>query len=160
MAVPNFNIVLALIGGALLALMIKLNSALAFFTSPVTASWTAHLVGTIIALLLMAIVSKTIQPKAVNINQGTTNVSAPLWSYFGGIPGALVVMLAAVTVNSELGLAGTLVLGLLGQVCFGLTCDYFGLFGVMKKELKREQLFTILPILAGSFLIIFFRGTV
>lgn len=165
----NLNLLLALIGGALLALMIKLNSSLAALTTPLYASWLAHGIGASVALLLIAVittVSKRDRPNIVKpLSRNTTSKhdrptlsggAAPKWSYLGGIPGAMVVILAAITVNSELGLSGTLVLGLLGQVLFGLLSDHFGLFGVDKKPISAHRLLSIIPIFSGASLIIFF----
>lgn len=47
------NPLLALAAGALLALMIGINSLLASFNSPLFASWVAHGVGAITAWLLL-----------------------------------------------------------------------------------------------------------
>ncbi len=158
MTIPNVNVLLALFGGALLAIMIKLNSSLASFTTPVFASWLAHGIGTLVALLLLALLAKSGKVNQDSNRKLNAQKSAPLWSYFGGLPGALVVVFAAITVNSELGLSGTLVLGLIGQVIFGLVCDHFRLFGVPKQAITINRLVSILPILAGSGLIIFFRS--
>ena len=147
----NLNLLLALLGGALLALMIKLNSSLAALTTPLYASWLAHGIGASVALLLIAVIT-TVSKRDRPISGG----AAPKWSYLGGIPGAMVVILAAITVNSELGLSGTLVLGLLGQVLFGLLSDHFGLFGVDKKAISAHRLLSIIPIFSGASLIIFF----
>jgi len=153
MTSPNFNIILALIGGILLAIMIKLNSALALSVSPVYASWLAHGIGTVVALLLIVIVARLMLNTPTNIS-AICMASPPIWSYFGGIPGALVIIFAAMTVNSSVGLLGTLVLGLLGQIIFGLVVDSLGLFGLPKKVINRYQSLPILMIVSGSYLII------
>jgi transporter family-2 protein len=82
----------------------------------------------------------------------------PLWSYLGGIPGALIVLLAALTVNSPLGLAGTLALMLIGQILFGLAADTFGLFGLARKTFAQRDLMAFGLIVAGSLAIIVARS--
>jgi len=166
----NFTVLLALIGGMLLAIMIKLNSELAAGLSPVHASWLAHCIGAMTALVLMMLVSKVAQLKHAKIHNGgnelTNDVpqsslnsqSAPFWSYLGGLPGALVVIFASITINSELGFSATLVLGLLGQVVFSLIVDHFGLFGMVKKSVNVRQFLPVLCICTGCLLIIFQRS--
>lgn len=147
---------MALIGGVLLACMIRFNSQLAELSSPMVASWLAHGIGSVFALLLL--VSSRVLRNQQNGNREET--LAPKWSYFGGVPGALVVIVAAITVNSDIGLAGTLVLGLIGQIIFGFICDGWGLFGVEKKKITAQQVKKVSLIVAGSFLIIFFRSSI
>jgi transporter family-2 protein len=153
MKIRTFDLLLALTGGALLAVMINLNSALATFSSPLFASWMAHGIGALVALILVALYANIFGNKPVTTE--TKQVKAPVWSYFGGLPGALTVILAAITVNSSLGLSGTLALGLVGQILFGLVSDHFGLFGLAKKRFAFADILIVMPVLAGSFILIF-----
>jgi transporter family-2 protein len=155
MKIRTFDLLLALAGGALLAVMINLNSALATFSSPLFASWMAHGIGALVALILVALYANVFGNKPATTTTETKQVKAPLWSYFGGIPGALTVILAAITVNSSLGLSGTLALGLVGQILFGLVSDHFGLFGLAKKRFAFADILVVMPVLAGSFILIF-----
>lgn len=154
--VNYLNTAMALTGGILLACMIRFNSQLAESSSPMVASWLAHGIGAFFALLLL-VISRVLKNKQ-NENREVTQTLAPKWSYFGGVPGALVVIVAAITVNSDIGLAGTLVLGLIGQIIFGFICDGWGLFGVEKKRMTVQQVKKVSLIVAGSMLIIFFRN--
>jgi len=168
----NFTVLLALIGGMLLAIMIKLNSELAAGLTPVHASWFAHCIGAMTALVLMMLVSKVAQLKRAKTQSSSNELtsdssqsssslnsqSAPLWSYLGGLPGALVVIFASITINSELGFSATLVLGLLGQVVFSLIVDHLGLFGMIKKSVNVRQFLPVLCICTGCLLIIFQRS--
>ncbi len=158
MNVNYVNTAMALIGGVLLACMIRFNSQLAELCSPMVASWLAHGIGSVFALLLL-VISRVLRNRH-NGNREVTQTLAPRWSYFGGVPGALVVIVAAITVNSDIGLAGTLVLGLIGQIIFGFICDGWGLFGVEKKRVTVQQVKKVFLIVAGSFLIIFFRSSI
>ncbi|MGF1764224.1 DMT family transporter [Aliivibrio kagoshimensis] len=156
MSVKYLNTVMALIGGVLLASMIRFNSQLAESSSPIVASWLAHGIGAVIALLLLVLTSVFSNKQSVESNKKPT--LAPKWSYLGGVPGAVVVIIAAITVNSDIGLAGTLVLGLIGQVTFGLICDAWGLLGVEKNKITAVQVKKVILIVVGSMLIIFFRS--
>lgn len=153
MKIRTFDLFIALAGGALLAVMINLNSALATFSTPLFASWMAHGIGALVALLLVALCANIFGNKRNNAE--TKQVKGPLWSYFGGIPGAVTVILAAITVNSSLGLSGTLALGLVGQILFGLVSDHLGLFGLSKKHFTFADFLVVMPVLAGSFILIF-----
>ncbi len=147
---------LALAGGLLLALMIDTNSLLAKHSTPVLASWLAHGIGAFGALVL--VVLGTSFMGASNKKEGNTRVKGPRWAYLGGIPGALIVMLAAVTVNSHLGLSGTIALMLVGQVLFGMLSDHLGLFGVPKRQLIFMDFWVVFLVLTGSGILIFVRG--
>ena len=87
----------AFAAGLLLALMIAQNGALARATDPWLGSWLAHGVGTLVAALLWWLAPRSPTPEA-----------APPWAWLGGLPGALTVVLAALCLNSPLGMAGTL----------------------------------------------------
>jgi transporter family-2 protein len=154
--VKYLNTVMAVIGGVLLACMIRFNSQLAESSSPMVASWVAHGIGTVFALLLIVICRVQVNQQSNNSEE--TSTPTPRWSYFGGVPGALVVIIASITVNSDIGLAGTLVLGLIGQVVFGFICDGLGLFGVEQKKITVGQVKKVVFIVTGSMLIIFFRN--
>ena len=142
---------LALVAGALLALMISINSVLASYNSPLLASWVAHGVGAITAWLLLLLLSRRAP------GSSSTSAAVPRWAYFGGIPDALTVVLAAITVNSPLALSGSLALMLTGQVLFGMLSDSCGWFGVLKRRLSANDIIATLLILSGCALLIFLR---
>jgi|SRR6185437_399571 len=144
---------LAFAGGIILAVMINFNSLLAKHSTPSIASWVAHGAGAVVALFFVIIYARIFPSKRENSTQ-----KAPLWAYFGGIPGALTVILAAITVNSSLALSGTLAFMLVGQVIFGIISDHFGLFGIAKRKFTLIDVFVIICILSGSVLLIFFRN--
>jgi len=149
---------LALFAGAILAIMIKLNSSLAGLNSPIEASWIAHGLGAVTALTLFQIMAIFRRHTAKeSIKSSTTDTRAPWYAYLGGLPGAFTVILAAITVNSPLGLAGTLALALLGQILFSLWVDHFGLFGSFKRRIAWHDVKVLGFIIIGSLLIIFAR---
>lgn len=150
----DWTILLALVAGVVLAIMTDWNSQLARYSSPLFASWTAHGIGTITSLTLAFILS---------FRGKTTTVSVPhhrwpLWAYLGGVPGAFTVLLAAITVNSALGLAGTLALLLVGQMAFGVCADYFGLFRLPRRQPQLRETIGFALVLVGSMIIIVARS--
>lgn len=143
------HLLIAFGSGGLLTLMVYFNGQLSHYGNALFASWAAHGTGTVAAVIFLAILYRrrpapTTQPKP----------RVPLWAYLGGISGALTVMLTSTTVNTPLALAGTLALGLAGQVIFSLAADNWGFFGLPKRKLQLRDGAAILLILAGSALII------
>jgi transporter family-2 protein len=149
------NVLIAMSAGIILAIMTDWNSLLARYSSPLFASWTAHGIGTLSSLTLVGMISARPGAKQKPVR---AEGRWPLWSYLGGIPGALIVLLAALTVNSPLGLAGTLALMLMGQILFGIAADTLGLFALARKTFKRRDLLAIGLIVAGSLAIILARS--
>ncbi|QUM81629.1 DMT family transporter [Moritella sp. 5] len=140
--------ILAIIGGGLLAMMIHINSQLALETSAINASWLAHGLGGLLALGLYNVVIKAVSlPTPIKSD-------VPKLFYLGGLPGAFTVILASVTVNSAIGLSGTLALGLIGQLICSIFCEALGLFGLRKRKLTLLELLPISLVVFGSILII------
>lgn len=149
----GWNVAMALAAGTVLAVMIDWNSQLARHSSPLFASWVAHGVGAMASLALVTLLSaRTAGGKAGPEDRW------PLWSYLGGIPGAFTVLLAAITVNSALGLAGTLALMLIGQMVFGIAADAFGILGLRRALPDRRDICAIALVLCGSIVIILARS--
>ena len=83
-----------------------------------------------------------------------TPEAAPPWAWLGGLPGALTVVLAALCLNSPLGMAGTLALLLLGQLLFGALCDGLGWLGLARRRPSGKDALAALLVLAGALLIV------
>jgi transporter family-2 protein len=147
---------LGIAGGLLLALMINYNSLLASHTTPVFASWVAHGLGAAGAAVLVVLYARVSRPAGSQARPGREKL--PLWLYSGGIPGAFTVILAAITVNSRLGLSGAIAFMLVGQVIFGIIADMFGLFRTPKRRIVTTDILGALAVLTGSALIIFGAG--
>ena len=141
---------LAILAGGSLAVMIDWNSALARYSNPLFASWTAHGIGAAssAAGALGLAAARHDAPAATIDRRG------PLWERLGGIPGALTVLLAAITVNGPLGLPGTIALLLVGQIVFGIAADAFGWFGLQRRRPTRRLLASLALVLAGAALVI------
>lgn len=147
----------ALCSGVLLALMIKLNSQLALYSSPLWASWIAHGIGALTVLLMLFLLRKMLMGKEAKsaLNADANLPGLPWWAYLGGVPGAATVVLAAVTVNSELALAGTLALMLVGQLILSCIFDSCGYFGVVKRRIRFTEVIAMVMILLGAMLVIY-----
>lgn len=141
----------AVISGGLLAIAIFLNGELARYTSPVWSSLIAHFVGIFGSWFIWRLLSKskTLIPYSSD---------APLWSYSGGVIGAAIVVIANITINSPIGLVGSLSLMILSQTCFAILFDFKGWFGMEKRNLYRSDFLRVSYILAGSALTIFYGG--
>ena len=150
----SINLSLALAGGITLASMIAVNSELAAFSSPLLASWVAHGVGAVTSFFVLLVVSPLIGKKISVLPKSGT----PIWAYLGGIPGAFTVILAAITVNSPLGLSGSIVLIMAGQVLFGLISDTFGLFGLRKRSMNINDGIALVFMATGCLITMFGRG--
>jgi transporter family-2 protein len=148
----------AFAGGMGLAVMVHCNSLAAQHTTPAFASWVAHGIGAVIALLLVAVAARATHGAGAAGGSPRERGPPPVWAYLGGVPGTLAVILAAVTVNSRLGLAGAVALMQLGQVLFGLVDDVVGLFSTPTRRIRRIDLLVAICILSGSAMIIFGRG--
>ncbi len=138
---------MALASGVLLSLMIMANSYLSLFTTPLTASWITHAIGSVFSLIIYLFYVKKQKPKTP-ITKGKI-----LW-YLGGIPGGFTVLLAAITVNSPLSLSGSIILMITGQILFSLLVDAFGWLGVAKRKITQQDLLMCVLLISGSSLLI------
>lgn len=138
--------------GCLLTAMLKSNAELARSATPLFASWAAHGIGLATAMVLLVLLSQRPWQRTATAGK------IPIWAYFGGFSGAVTVMATAIAANSVLGLAGTLALGLAGQVVFSLVADTFGLMGLAARKLSLRDLAALALIVAGSLMIILFAG--
>lgn len=157
MKIIHSHAVIALFAGAILAVMIQLNAKLAGLSSPLEASWIAHGLGAISAFILLQLIMGLTSLNTPKTKHTSTKNVSPWYAYLGGLPGACTVILAAITVNSSLGLAGTLAFALLGQILFSLLVDHFAWFGVQKRTINWHDISIIGLILVGSLCIIFAR---
>jgi transporter family-2 protein len=143
--------ILGALAGALLAVMISINAGLAGHSTPFIGSWVVHGVGALAALVLVFGQRLFAKPAPAT---AAPSRNPPLWSYFGGAPGALAVALGSIAVNSELALAGALSLMLVGQIVFSLLCDQWGLFGTPRRKVTVFDMLAAAMVLLGSLSII------
>ena len=148
------HLVAAFGSGGLLSLAVFVNGEAGRYGGAMFSSWLAHGVGMLVALVLLALVWRG-QRESVNAAKAQAG-GAPLWAYLGGILGAATVMLTSTSVNSPLALAGTLALGLAGQVVLSLAADSWGLLGLPRRRLDLRDAGAVILIAGGSLLIILF----
>ncbi|WPU64559.1 DMT family transporter [Peredibacter starrii] len=130
---------LALLSGCLLALMVFFNGQLAKFIRPLPASLMIHLVGLCMAIVLVFIWRT---PK-FNFRE------TPKWAYAAGAFGGIAVALFGYSVNTSIGVSGTIGLSVLGQVLYSWINDSFGLFGAPKRKLTGLDFLQAFLILLG-----------
>ena len=148
------HLIAAFASGGLLTLAIFVNGEAGRLGGPIFSSWLAHGVGTVVAVVVLAIIWRR-ERAATEIAQAQAG-KAPIWAYLGGVFGAVTVILTSVAVNSPLALAGTLALGLAGQVALSLAADYWGLLGLPRRRLDLRDAGAVILIASGSLLIILF----
>lgn len=124
--------------GALIAVMVLFNGALASVTGTLASSIYIHLGGLITVILVMIFTKQRI-PKLRGL---------PLWLFTGGAIGVATVLLNIVSFNA-LGVSLTLALGLLGQSISALIVDHYGFLGISKKPFQLKKLMPLLLIVAG-----------
>ena len=148
------HLLAAFASGGLLTLAIFVNGEAGRLGGAMFSSWLAHGVGTVVAIVFLAAIWRGQRAAA---KEATAKIGkAPLWAYIGGLCGAVTVMLTSISVNSPLALAGTLALGLAGQVVLSLAADFWGLLGLPKRRLDLRDAGAVILIATGSLLIILF----
>jgi bacterial/archaeal transporter family-2 protein len=148
------HLLLAFGSGGILTIAVFINAEAGRYGGAMFASWLAHGTGTVAAILFLAVIWRRQRAEAAAARAEFGR--APLWAYLGGIIGAATVMLTSTTVNTPLALAGTLALGLAGQVILSLAADFWGLLGLPKRRLDWRDAGAVILIAAGSLLIIVF----
>lgn len=125
--------------GVLIAIMVWLNGGLAEHFGLYGSTVLVHLIGLAgVAVWLFIIRKETLQlPK-----------NLPPYLFMGGIIGALTVVFNNIGFSAN-GVSITLALGLLGQMCFSVMVDHFGLLGVSKRPIQRRQLLSLSLVTVG-----------
>ncbi len=129
---------LALLTGAIVALMIVVNGELSAAYGVFLSTTIIHIVGVIFALLLLKI-KKIKMPSLKNM---------PFWFFTGGMFGIITTVCNNYSFG-EISVTAILALGLFGQTVTSLTIDTFGLFGMPKTKIKKSTLIGILVSLCG-----------
>lgn len=148
------HLVAAFASGCILTLAVFINGEAGRLGGALFSSWLAHGTGTVAAIAVLALLWRRRSPGTAA--QTNPHGRAPLWAYLGGVFGAVTVMLTSTAVNSPLALAGTLALGLAGQVVLSLAADFWGLLGLPKRRLDLRDAGAVILIATGSLVIILF----
>ncbi|MBF0780862.1 MULTISPECIES: DMT family transporter [unclassified Granulicatella] len=115
-------ILLGIFIGFILPIQICLNTKLSqSTTSPMIATFTSFIVGSIPLAIATYIVDKSL------LISSETLSTIPWWAWLGGPIGILYLM-NSVILFQKLGASQAAILPILGQICTGLIIDHFGLF--------------------------------
>lgn len=127
--------------GVLIALMVWLNGGLASHYGLYGSTILIHFIGVVgISIWLFIIRQEKLNfPKHI-----------PYYLFCGGIIGALTVVFNNIGFSAN-GVSLTLALGLLGQMCFSVLVDHFGLLGVTRRPVTRAQLLSLSLVTLGIF---------
>jgi len=145
------HLLAAFASGGLLTFAVFINAEAGRYGGALYSSWLAHGTGTVAAVIVLGLLWFRDKAAVTAVRN-----KAPLWAYLGGISGAATVMLTSTAVNTPLALAGTLALGLAGQVAFSLAADKWGLFGLPSRRLTVRDAGAVVLITAGSLIMVFF----
>ena len=129
-------------GGLLLGLMIFFNGIVTKYTGAIPGSFLVHLVGLAASVFILAIKTKKISLAGVKNYRFTLD-------HCVGVFGGIAVALIGYTVNTKIGIAGTVGAMILGQVLYGWANDIFGFFGSDKKKLNKLDYLQASFIVAG-----------
>jgi len=138
-------VLLALIGGVLMAVQAPTNAVLARATgSPVLAALISFVVGTaaLAALLL-----------ASGAPRGLSGARAlPWWVWLGGLYGAFFVAVAAL-VTPRIGVGALLTAAVAVQLAAALLLDHYGLLGLEPRPATLARILGVALVFAGAFLV-------
>lgn len=144
----NANLVyvlLALVGGVLMAVQAPTNALLAKATdSSVLAALISFAVGTVALVLLLFAGSA---PRAL---AGAR--ALPWYAWIGGLYGAFFVAMAAF-VAPRIGVGALLTAAVAGQLAAALALDHFGLIGLDPRPATLARILGLVLVFAGAFLV-------
>lgn len=139
--------ILALIGGAFLALQGSLNAQLGLLLkNPLLASFVAFCSSTCFAFLVIIISVKS-YPTSTEIQA----IPKYLW-FTGGFFSLIGISLYYYTIP-KLGLSTMISFGLCGQLCFAVIAGHFGWFGLPPEPISLQRLMGLAAMIAGILLI-------
>lgn len=140
---------LALLNGAVCAVMIAINGTLTNHYGLFTATVIIHIVGTVFSLgVLLVRRDKLLPPRGL-----------PLWFYLGGAIGLLTSLSNNFCIG-KISLTSILALGLFGQTVIALLIDRTGLLGMEKRPFRPSSLVGVAFALAGIvFMLDFSEGS-
>ena len=130
--------ILALLIGALISIMISLNSGLEGYVGSTYSVVIIHAIG-LIAILIVAAIKK----EKIVIKE-----AIPFYLFLGGIFGVMLTLVNVITIGS-IGVALTTALAVFGQLVFSSLVDHFGLFGLTKYEFNPKKLVGLFIVFVG-----------
>ncbi|MEK4424926.1 DMT family transporter [Solibacillus sp. FSL K6-1523] len=140
--------VVGVTAGMLMAIQIAINGQLAkVLHSSSHAALVSFFVGATTLIVIVGVMDRSY----TNITEPFKQ-SAPWWIWIGGILGGAYVLINVFLVN-QIGTGQTVILALFGQITGSLMVEKFGLFHSLKNQIKRIQVFGLIVMIAGVFLI-------
>ncbi|MFJ6209468.1 DMT family transporter [Lysinibacillus sp. NPDC092081] len=137
-----------IMSGILLATQIAINGQLGkVLNSSSHAAFVSFFVGTITLIIVVGVMDRSYTNIKEPIKQ-----SAPWWVWIGGILGGAYVLINVFLVD-QIGNGQTVVLVLFGQITGSLMVEKFGLFNSFKNQIKPIQIFGLIVMIVGVFLI-------
>lgn len=140
--VKLFVPLLALLGGAAIAIQGQVNGGLGKKLGVIEASFVSFLIGTIALFFIVIFFGK---------GDLLAVLTVPKWQLTGGLLGMLYVIIAIFTVP-KLGVVGSLMAIITGQILVGAIIDHFGLFGGHRIPVDIKKMFAILLLFLSVFL--------
>ncbi|AJA23065.1 TPA: DMT family transporter [Bacillus thuringiensis] len=140
--------IVGIMAGMLMAIQIAINGQLGkVLHSSSHAALVSFFVGTIILIIIVGIIDRSYTNIKEPIKQ-----SAPWWIWLGGILGGSYVLINVYLVD-QIGNGQTVILTLFGQIIGSLMVEQFGLLNSLKNRVKPIQIFGLIVMIAGVFLI-------
>ncbi|MGE8077745.1 DMT family transporter [Peribacillus loiseleuriae] len=140
--------IVGIMAGMLLAIQIAINGQLGkVLHSSSHAALVSFFVGTITLIIIVGIMDRSYTNIKEPIKQ-----SAPWWIWIGGILGGSYVLINVYLVD-QIGNGQTVILALFGQITGSLMVEQFGLLNSLKNRVKPIQIFGLIVMVAGVFLI-------
>jgi len=133
---------LALFGGASLAVQGQINGGLGKKVGVLEASFISFSIGTMALFFIVIFFGKGDLLAVLNV---------PKWQLTGGLLGAIYVVIAILVVP-KLGVVGSLMAIITGQILLGAVIDHFGLFGGHRIPIDGKKIFAILLLFVSIFL--------
>ncbi|MEK4745024.1 MULTISPECIES: DMT family transporter [unclassified Bacillus (in: firmicutes)] len=140
--------IVGIMAGMLMAIQIAINGQLGkVLHSSSHAALVSFFVGTITLIIIVGIIDRSYTNIKEPIKQ-----SAPWWIWLGGILGGSYVLINVYLVD-QIGNGQTVILTLFGQIIGSLMVEQFGLLNSLKNRVKPIQIFGLIVMIAGVFLI-------
>lgn len=129
---------LAVLCGALIAVMIAINGSLTLLYGVYTSTWMIHLVGLLFISALLLLRRQPIRP----------TVRLPWFMFIGGAIGVSTTVFNNLSFG-KISMSALLALGLLGQSICSLLFDQFGFLGMGRQPFRLRRLWGLFVVLAG-----------
>ncbi|QWG34284.1 DMT family transporter [Bacillus mycoides] len=140
--------IVGIMAGMLLAIQIAINGQLGkVLHSSSHAALVSFFVGTITLIIIVGIMDRSYTNIKEPIKQ-----SAPWWIWLGGILGGSYVLINVYLVD-QIGNGQTVILTLFGQIIGSLLVEQFGLLNSSENRVTPIQIFGLIVMIAGVFLI-------